>query len=109
MQFDPMMGMGGYDYNVFENVVDTQSYMDAGYNYLDHIKKHLRDESIELMVKIGDASDEILNNASATQSDLIVMGTHSKKWLEKVLIGSVAESVLKHITIPLLVIPTLKN
>jgi nucleotide-binding universal stress UspA family protein len=106
MQFDPMMGMGGYDYNVFANVVDTESYTNAGYSYLEHLKKHLKDESIELLVKIGDASDEILANAANTQSDLIVMGTHSKKWLEKVLVGSVAESVLKHTKIPLLVIPT---
>ena len=108
LQFDPMMGMSGYDYNVFANVVDTESYTNAGYLYLQHIKDHLNDESLELLVKIGDASDEILSTAIATQSDLIVMGTHSKKWLEKVFVGSVAESVLAHTKIPLLVIPTKK-
>ncbi|MBC7440212.1 MAG: hypothetical protein H7250_09540, partial [Flavobacterium sp.] len=49
MQFDPIMGMGGYDYNVFANVVDTESYTNAGYLYLQHIKDHLNDESMQLL------------------------------------------------------------
>ena len=109
LQFDPMMGMGGYDYNVFANVVDTKSYENAGNSYLKHIKEHLKDESILNLVRIGDASDEILICAKENNCDLIVMGTHSKKWLEKVLVGSVAESVLAHTKIPLLVIPTGKE
>jgi nucleotide-binding universal stress UspA family protein len=108
-QFDPMMGMGGYDYNVFAEVVDAESYTIAGNQYLEHIKEFLNDDSIQLLVKIGDASDEILATSISTQSDLIVMGTHSKKWLEKVLIGSVAASVLEQTEIPLLVIPTKKS
>jgi len=108
-QFDPMMGMGGYDYNVFAEVVDAESYTIAGNQYLEHIKKFLNDDSIQLLVKIGDASDEILATSISTQSDLIVMGTHSKKWLEKVLVGSVAASVLEQTEIPLLVIPTKKS
>lgn len=108
-QFDPMMGMGGYDYNVFADVVDAESYTSAGIQYLKHIKEFLNDDSIQLSVKIGDATDEILATALSTQSDLIVMGTHSKKWIEKVMIGSVAESVLKQTKIPLLVIPTKKK
>jgi nucleotide-binding universal stress UspA family protein len=108
-QFDPMMGMGAYDYNVFAEVVDAESYTIAGIQYLEHIKKFLNDDSIQLLVKIGDASDEILATSISTQSDLIVMGTHSKKWLEKVLVGSVAASVLEQTEIPLLVIPTKKS
>ena len=108
-QFDPMMGMGAYDYNVFAEVVDAESYTIAGNQYLEHIKKFLNDDSIQLLVKIGDASDEILATSISTQSDLIVMGTHSKKWLEKVLVGSVAASVLEQTEIPLLVIPTKKS
>lgn len=108
-QLDPMMGMGGYDYNVFADVVDAESYTSAGIQYLEHIKEFLNDDSIQLLVKIGDASDEILATSISTQSDLIVMGTHSKKWLEKVLVGSVAASVLEQTDIPLLVIPTKKN
>lgn len=110
MQYDPIMAsVGGFDYNVFTDVVDTKGYIDAGYYYLDKIKNHLKDESIETLVKVGDAADEILVNAIHFKADLIVMGTHSKKWLEKILIGSAAESVLEKSQIPLLIIPTKKH
>ncbi len=110
MQYDPVMAsVGGFDYNVFTEVIDNKGYIDAGYYYLDKIKRHLNDETIEVLVKIGNASDEIMVNAIHFKADLIVMGTHSKKWLEKILIGSVAESVLAHSKIPLLIIPTKKH
>jgi len=34
------------------------------------------------------------------------MGTHSRRGLEKILMGSVAEKVLHHSLIPLFIIPT---
>jgi nucleotide-binding universal stress UspA family protein len=37
------------------------------------------------------------------------MGSHSQKWLEKILMGSVTEKVLKYTEIPLLVVPTGKH
>ena len=106
MQYNPIMGMGGFDYNVFTEVVDTKGFLDAGKYYLEHIKNNLEDESIEISVKIGDASTEILANAIEINADLIVIGTHSKPWLEKVLVGSVSENILRDSKIPLLIIPT---
>ncbi len=106
MQYNPIMGMGGFDYNVFTDVVDTKGFLEAGDYYLEHIKDHLNDDTIQVLVKIGNASDEILVNAEAINADMIVIGTHSKRWLEKILIGSVSESVLKDSKIPVLIIPT---
>jgi nucleotide-binding universal stress UspA family protein len=37
------------------------------------------------------------------------MGTHSRKWLENIVMGSVAEDVLNHSQIPLFIIPTKKH
>ena len=39
------------------------------------------------------------------KADIIVVGTHSRKGLDKVLVGSVAEKVLHHTTVPLFIIP----
>ena len=105
-QYNPMMGMGGFDYNVFADVIDTKGFLDAGDYYLKHIKDNLKDESVQILVKIGNVFDEILINAEAINADLIVVGTHSKRWLEKILIGSVSESLLKNSKIPVLIIPT---
>jgi nucleotide-binding universal stress UspA family protein len=107
MQFDPVMAsVGGFDYNVFTEVADAKGFVDAAYYYLEKIKHHLNDDTITILVKVGDTADEILENAIQLHADLIVMGTHSKKWLEKILIGSAAQSVLENTKIPLLVVPT---
>jgi len=37
------------------------------------------------------------------------LGTHSQRWLENIIMGSVAEKVLHHTKIPLLIIPTKKH
>jgi nucleotide-binding universal stress UspA family protein len=40
--------------------------------------------------------------------DFIVMGSHSLKWLENLVIGSVTEKVLHYTTIPVFIVPTKK-
>jgi nucleotide-binding universal stress UspA family protein len=37
------------------------------------------------------------------------MGSHSRKWLENIVMGSVTEKVLHHTSIPLFIIPTKHN
>ena len=54
-------------------------------------------------VLMGDTVDEILACASDVQCDLIIMGSHGKRGLEKILLGSVAERVLKNAHCPVLI------
>ncbi len=77
--------------------------------FLDKLKKNLADETIRTLIKVGDTSDSILKAAEETNADIIVLGTHSRKWLENIIMGSVAESVLKDTTLPLFIIPTGKK
>ena len=53
-------------------------------------------------VVIGDPSEEILGYVKAEQIDLVIMGTHGRKGLEKIIFGSVAERVIKMSTAPVL-------
>jgi nucleotide-binding universal stress UspA family protein len=55
-------------------------------------------------VLIGDVAEEILKFAEAEKFDLVIMGTHGYKGLEKVLFGSVAEKVVKRSPCPVLTI-----
>jgi nucleotide-binding universal stress UspA family protein len=41
-------------------------------------------------------------------AELIVMGSHSRKWLDAILMGSVTEKVLHHTVLPLYIVPTKK-
>jgi nucleotide-binding universal stress UspA family protein len=52
----------------------------------------------------GDAATEILARAGATKTDLIVMGTHGRTGLARLVIGSVARNVLQHATCSVLVV-----
>jgi len=52
----------------------------------------------------GDARDAILRAADAVHADLIVIGTHGRRGLSRVLLGSVAEDVLRRASCPVLAV-----
>jgi len=55
-------------------------------------------------VLVGDVAEEILAFAGANAVDMIIMGTHGYKGLEKILFGSVAEKIVKLAPCPVLTI-----
>jgi nucleotide-binding universal stress UspA family protein len=61
------------------------------------------------LVEEGEYADSILKTAKGMHADVIVMGSHSRKWLENIVMGSVTEKVLHHSSIPLFIIPTRKH
>ncbi|MDE5492752.1 universal stress protein [Elizabethkingia meningoseptica] len=76
------------------------------------------EENIDQIIKLYDGIDEvvrftpegfpqeeIVNIASEWEADMIVIGTHGRKGLAHLLVGSVAEYVIKHINIPVMVVP----
>ena len=52
----------------------------------------------------GDIAEEIIRYAETEGVDMIIMGTHGYKGLEKVLFGSVADKVVKTSSCPVLTI-----
>jgi len=61
---------------------------------------------VEHRVAIGNAPGEILSLAGALDCDVIVMGTHGRTGLDRVLTGSVAEEVLRKASCPVMVVRT---
>lgn len=59
---------------------------------------------VEYHVLSGDAGDQIVNAARNANADMIVMGTHGKSGLARLLVGSVAESVMRHAPCPVLTV-----
>ncbi|RPH31867.1 MAG: universal stress protein [Bacteroidales bacterium] len=104
----------------YSQVEGFQGYMDMGSfqsdsmkktaeHFLEKVKTHLGDKSIKTIAKEGDFADSILKTAKDQHVDLIVIGSHSRRWLENIIMGSVTEEVLRHTTIPLFIIPTKKH
>jgi len=77
--------------------------------FLNKAKKHLGDETIKTILKEGDIAETILQTAGELNVDVIIMGSHSRKWLENIIMGSEAEKVLKLTTVPLFIVPTKKS
>lgn len=51
----------------------------------------------------GNPAEKINHHAQVGQHDLVVMGTHGKQGLERVILGSVAETVVRTSPVPVLV------
>jgi nucleotide-binding universal stress UspA family protein len=52
----------------------------------------------------GYATEEILNVATAENADMIIMGTHGRKGIDRILFGSVAEKIVKSSPVPVMTI-----
>lgn len=89
----------------FFNMIDSDNLIDASLGFLGRLKSHLKDPEIEIEAIQGDFSEIILETAHNHHFDLIVLGLNSKNWIERTIMGSVTESVLKESKIPLFIIP----
>lgn len=61
------------------------------------------------VVVAGDIVDEVIDFAKGKNADLVIIGTHGSKGLEKLLLGSVAERVVKYSHCPTLVMNPYKH
>ncbi len=104
--YSPVMGFTGFSDIGTMPYLNLDALMEAAERFLDGTKKHLGDSTIQTRVGEGDDASVILDVAKEIHADLIIMGSHSHRWLEKILIGSVTEEVLEKTTIPLFIIPT---
>lgn len=106
LEYSPITGFSGFSNSDFTIMANSEGLIQASQYFLDKTREYLQDESIRIISAKGDFPDIILKTAEETNADLIVMGSHSRRWLDQILMGSVTEKVLHHTTIPLLIIPT---
>lgn len=107
--YTPIMGFAGFSPAEPIEGEHTEYLKEAAFTYLQNSKNHLGDTNIRTMVKEGDFADMIIETAELTDADILVLGSHSRRWLEKVVMGSVTENVMKRAKMPLLIVPTRKE
>jgi nucleotide-binding universal stress UspA family protein len=107
-EYSPITGYTGF--TILDPLIeaDPNGMEKATLGFLEKFKLELGDETIETIAQDGEASEAILKTAKKIHADIIVMGSHSRKWLENVLLGSITEKVLRHTNIPLFIIPVRK-
>jgi len=108
-EFSPIMGFTGYMDEGPLELASVEKLKIASQQFLDKSKHHLGDTTIKTLVKEGDFAESILKAAKELHADIIVMGSHSRRWLDEILMGSVTERVLHNSSVPLFIIPTKKQ
>lgn len=74
----------------------------------DNVLWPLRNAGYDAMIEVrfgDDPADEIVKFAHEAGVDVIAMATHGRSGLSKILHGSVAQSVLQNVSIPVLLLP----
>ena len=98
------MGLG-YAYVVYtEQQIASDSALAK--DYLDKVSGRLRQSGIatELVVRLGNAAEEIVDFTDQVGADLVAMSTHGRSGIGRWVFGSVAERVLHSANKPLLLV-----
>jgi len=109
LEYSPVFGFLGFSTDDSSHLLEADGLKNATTHFLNKVKQHLGDETIQTLVKEGDFGESILKAAMDLHVDIIVMGSHSRNWLDEVLVGSVTEKVLHHTSIPIFIIPIKKH
>jgi len=67
---------------------------------IDEFCKNAGVKEIDYKVFMGDVGERIVEYSNDIEADLIVMGTHGYKGLEKIMFGSVADKVVRSASCP---------
>ncbi len=91
----------------FDQLIDAETR--RAQEYLQTVAKRFPSDSIKVAVEQGGTADVIIEKAAADKSTLVAMATHGRSGLNRWLMGSVAEKVLRGSTNPLLLVRALPN
>ncbi len=82
-----------------------QQFRDSARKELGEWQRTVAKEvATEVVLKTGDAGQEIVWTAKELEADLIVLSTHGRTGLAHVLMGSTAERVVQHAGCPVLIV-----
>jgi nucleotide-binding universal stress UspA family protein len=72
---------------------------------VERVRELAGDVPVETAVVEGKPSREIVDYAEREDCDLVVMGTHGRGGIDRLLLGSVAESVIRSSSVPVTAVP----
>jgi nucleotide-binding universal stress UspA family protein len=87
---------------------NLENFKVAAMGFFEKQKQEPGDDTIHTIVKPGDFAESILKTAKEMDIDTIVMGSHSTKWLEEMILDRVTDEVLQQTTVHILIVPTRK-
>jgi len=102
---DPMTGSAFNNETIQDiDILDLQKSQSE--NIVERtIKRFAGDMQVTHFTEYGSTASGIIDCSKEFGADLIVIGTHSRSGLDRLLMGSVAEHVVRHSEVPVLVVP----
>lgn len=105
---DPMAG--AISANRSRQLVHARNLLDRTEDELKHELEQdaqvLRNQgyTVKVTVQFGDPAEEIVNYVRYQDVDMIAMATHGHTGIKRFILGSVAEEIVRHLPIPVLLI-----
>lgn len=92
----------------FDPEQETQARREEAYAYLDKIQDQITAKGLNCVkvVRVGNPAEEITDYAQKVQASLLVMATHARRRVGQVLLGSVAEDVMRESHLPVMMVHT---
>lgn len=98
---------GGFEGSVYspgeQEALWKQEMAEAG-EELERTAAELTSAKIEKRIEVGDVGGTVCRLAADLQVDVIVVGSHGRGAIERLLLGSVSEQVVRHAPCPVLVV-----
>ena len=101
----PSFGAFNYAFPGDTYAFEQKVFAEAGKQLPKEIPPEYRDRlKTETLVRAGDVRDELLGMIKSQNADLVVMGTHGRRAVERFILGSTTESLLRHVPVPILTV-----
>ncbi|MEZ4570921.1 MAG: universal stress protein [Thermomicrobiales bacterium] len=100
----PGWGASAFDAGLVSQYIEASREMSE--QHLEALGGKLKEHGYEVSSELrdGGAADQILDCAKSCGADMIAMATHGRGGIGRLILGSVANRVLQHTTVPLLLI-----
>lgn len=91
-----------FNYSMLGEMFAEES--EESHRYIADVRKRLEAEGLTVTsdVRVGRVAQGILD--AVQPGDMIVMGSHGRSGFKRLVLGSVAEEVLRHATVPVLMV-----
>lgn len=106
-----LMVVASYEGTIYSGEL-IQALRESGQKVLDKAQQQLEAAGIQVETELleahgGQAGNAIVKDAEQCHADIIVLGTHGRRGLNRVVMGSDAEQVVRQASIPVLLIRNL--
>ena len=97
----------GYDPSILRNrLIEQGQELGAGFNQAMRERGVAGEVAVGEASSIDDVSTVVLKAAATFNADLLVMGTHGRRGVQRLFLGSVAERCVRQAALPVLLIPS---